>query len=125
MKKDYSIEALKKATDKHLEDLEISKYAYCLTCDLAERLLAYSNNFNISSSSLLEGIEYIASTKISFSYLDVYQFVVEIYGRKSTLYPDTFTVHVLKKGSINTKISTDNIDYVFKEIIKIAEGKNT
>lgn len=125
MKKDYSIEAFTKATDKHLKDLEISKYIYCLTCGLAEKLLAYSNNFSISSSSLLDGIEYITSTKITFSYLDVYQFVVEVYGRKSTLYPNTFTVHALKKGyTINTKISTDNIDNVFNEIIKIAEGKN-
>ena len=105
MKKDYSIEAFKNATDKHLKDLEISKYVYCLTCGLAERLLAYSSNFSISSSSLLEGIEYITSTKISFSYLDVYQFVVEVYGKKSTLYPNTFTVHALKKGyTTNTKI---------------------
>ena len=125
MKKDYSIEAFTKATDKHLKDLEISKYIYCLTCGLAEKLLAYSNNFSISSSSLLDGIEYITSTKIVFSYLDVYQFVVEVYGKKSTLYPNTFTVHALKKGyTINTKISTDNIDDVFNEIIKIAEGKN-
>ena len=43
MKKDYSIEAFKEATDKHLEDLGISKYIYCLTCSLAERLLAYSS----------------------------------------------------------------------------------
>lgn len=125
MKKDYSIEALKNATNKHLEDLEISKYVYCLTCGLAERLLAYSNNFNISSSSLLEGTEYITSTKISFNYLNVYQFVVEVYGKKSTLYPNTFTVYTLKEGyTINTKISTDNIDDVFNEIIKIAEDKN-
>lgn len=125
MKKDYSIEALKKATNKHLEDLNISKYIYCLTCGLAERLLAYSSNFNIPSSSLLDGIEYITSTKISFSYLDIYQFVVEVYSKKSSLYPNTFTVHILKKGyDINTKISTDNIDDVFNGIIKIAEGKN-
>lgn len=125
MKKDYSIEALKEATDKYLEDLEISKYIYYLTCSLAERLLAYSSNFNISSSSLLDGIEYITSTKISFSYLAIYQFVVEVYGKKSSLYPNTFTVHILKKGyDINTKISTDNIDDVFNGIIKIAENKN-
>jgi len=125
MKKDYSIEALKNATNKHLEDLEVSKYVYCLTCGLAERLLAYSSNFNISSSSLLEGTEYIIHTKISFSYLDVYQFVVEVYGKKSKLYPNTFTVYASKEGyTINTKISTDNIDDVFNEIIKIAEGKN-
>lgn len=125
MKKDYSIEAFTKATDKHLKDLEISKYIYCLTCGLAEKLLAYSNNFSISSSSLLEGIEYITSTKITFSYLDVYQFVVEVYGRKSTLYPNTFTVYISKDGyTANTKISADNIDDVFNEIIKIAEGKS-
>lgn len=125
MKKDYSIETLKNATDKHLKDLEISKYVYCLTCGLAERLLAYSNNFSISSSSLLEGTEYIIHTKISFSYLDVYQFVVEVYGKKSKLYPNTFTVYASKEGyTINTKISSDNIDDVFNEIIKIAEGKS-
>jgi len=125
MKKDYSIEALKNATNKHLEDLEVSKYVYCLTCGLAERLLAYSNNFSISSSSLLEGIEYITSTKISFSYLDVYQFVVEVYGKKSTLYPNIFTVYISKDGyTANTKISADNIDDVFNEIIKIAEDKS-
>lgn len=125
MKKDYSIEALKNATDKYLKDLEISKYVYCLTCSLAERLLAYSNNFNISSSSLLEGTDYIIHTKISFSYLNVYQFVVEVYGKKSKLYPNTFTVYTSKEGyTINVKISTDNIDDVFNEIIKIAEGKS-
>ena len=125
MKKDYSIEALKNATDKYLEDLKISKYVYCLTCGLAERLLAYSNNFSISSSSLLEDINYIIHTKITFSYLNVYQFVVEVYGKKSKLYPNTFTVYASKEGyTINTKISTDNIDDVFNEIIKIAEGKS-
>ena len=125
MKKDYSIEALKEATDKHLEDLGISKYIYCLTCSLAERLLAYSSNFNISNSSLLDDIEYITSTRISFSYLGIYWFLVEVYGKKSSLYPNTFTVHTLKNGyNINTEISTDNIDDVFNGIIKIAEGKN-
>ena len=65
----YTIENLKKALDKHLEDLKTSQFVYCTTTALAEKLLAYSRNFNIASSSLLDEDKYLTSNKISFKVL--------------------------------------------------------
>ena len=120
----YTIENLKKALDKHLEDLKTSQFVYCMTVALAEKLLAYSRNFEIASSSLLDGNGYLTSNKISFKYLNTLHFLVEVYGKKCTLYPKLFTVHVFKDGyDLNSKISTDDVEEVFNWIIKYAEGK--
>ena len=120
----YTIENLKKALDKHLEDLKTSQFVYCTTTALAEKLLAYSRNFKIASSSLLDEDKYLTSNKISFKYLNTLHFFVEVYGNKCTLYPNLFTVHVLKDGyDLNSKISTDSVDKVVEWIIKYAEGK--
>ena len=120
----YTIENLKKALDKHLEDLKTSQFVYCTTTALAEKLLAYSRNFKIASSSLLDEDKYLTSNKISFKYLNTLHFFVEVYGNKCTLYPNLFTVHVLKDGyDLNSKISTDSVDEVVEWIIKYAEGK--
>ena len=120
----YTIENLKKALDKHLEDLKTSQFVYCMTTALAEKLLAYSRNFKIASSSLLDEDKYLTSNKISFKYLNTLHFFVEVYGNKCTLYPNLFTVHVLKDGyDLNSKISTDSVDEVVEWIIKYAEGK--
>lgn len=123
--KNYSIESLKNATDKYLEDLKNSQYIYCLTCGLAEKILAYSKNFTISYNDLLEGTNSVTFTKIAFKYLDTYQFVVQVSSRKCGLYPNTFTVSASKEGyDIGSRLCTDNINEVFDEIVKIAEGKN-
>lgn len=120
----YTIENFKKALDKHLEDLKISQFVYCMTTALAEKLLAYSRNFKIASSSLLDGDKYLTSNKISFKYLNILHFFVEVYGNKCTLYPNLFTVHVLRDGyDLNAKLSTDRVDEVVEWIINYAEGK--
>lgn len=120
----YTIENLKKALDKHLEDLKTSQFVYCTTTALAEKLLAYSRNFKIASSSLLDEDKYLTSNKISFKYLNTLHFFVEVYGNKCTLYPNLFTVYVLKDGyDLNSKISTNSVDEVVEWIIKYAEGK--
>lgn len=120
----YTIENLKKALDKHLEDLKTSQFVYCTTTALAEKLLAYSRNFKIASSSLLDEDKYLTSNKISFKYLNTLHFFVEVYGNKCTLYPNLFTVNVFKDGyDLNSKISTDSVDEVVEWIIKYAEGK--
>lgn len=120
----YTIENFKKALDKHLEDLKTSQFVYCMTAALAEKLLASSRNFEIASSSLLDGDGYLTSNKISFKYLNTLHFVVEVYGKKCTLYPKLFTVHVFRDGyDLNAKISTDRVDEVVEWIIKYAEGK--
>ena len=120
----YTIENLKKALDKHLEDLKTSQFVYCMTTALAEKLLAYSRNFKIASSSLLDEDKYLTSNKISFKYLNTLHFFVEVYGNKCTLYPNLFTVHVLKDGyDLNSKISTDSVDEVVEWIINYAEDK--
>lgn len=121
----YTIENLKKALDKHLEDLKTSQFVYCTTTALAEKLLAYSRNFKIASSSLLNGDEYLTFNKISFKYLNTLHFVVEVYGKKCILYPKLFTVNVFRDGyDLNAKISTDRVDEAVEWIIKYAEGKN-
>lgn len=118
-----TVENLKKALDKHLEDLKTSQFVYCMTVALAEKLLAYSRNFEIASSSLLDGDRYLTSNKISFVYLNTLHFVVEVYGNKCTLYPKLFTVHVFKDGyDLNSK-TTDDIEDAFNWIVKCAEGK--
>lgn len=120
----YTIENLKKALDKHLEDLKTSQFVYCMTTALAEKLLASSRNFEIASSSLLDGDKYLTSNKISFKYLNTLYFFVEVYGNKCTLYPNLFTVHVLRDGyDLNAKLSTDRVDEVVEWIINYAEGK--
>lgn len=120
----YTIENLKKALDKHLEDLKTSQFVYCTTTALAEKLLAYSRNFKIASSSLLDEDKYPTSNKISFKYLNTLHFFVEVYGNKCTLYPNLFTVHVLRDGyDLNAKISTDSVDEVAEWIINYAEDK--
>lgn len=120
----YTIENLKKALDKHLKDLKTSQFVYCMTVALAEKILAYSRNFEIASSSLLDGDRYLTSNKISFKYLNTLHFVVEVYGNKCTLYPKLFTVHVFKDGyDLNSKISTDDVEEAFNWIVKYAEGK--
>ena len=120
----YTIENLKKALDKHLEDLKTSQFVYCMTAALAEKLLAYSRNFKIASSSLLDEDKYFTSNKISFKYLNTLHFFVDVYGNKCTLYPNLFTVNVFKDGyDLNSKISTDFVDEVVEWIIKYAEGK--
>ena len=120
----YTIENLKKALDKHLEDLKTSQFVYCTTTALAEKLLAYSRNFKIASSSLLDEDKYLTSNKISFKYLNTLHFFVDVYGNKCTLYPNLFTVNVFKDGyDLNSKISTDSVDEVVEWIIKYAEGK--
>lgn len=120
----YTIENLKKALDKHLEDLKTSQFVYCTTTALAEKLLAYSRNFKIASSSLLDEDKYLTSNKISFKYLNTLHFFVEVYGNKCTLYPNLFTVHVLRDGyDLNAKISTDSVDEVAEWIINYAEDK--
>lgn len=120
----YTIENLKKALDKHLEDLKTSQFVYCMTTALAEKLLAYSRNFKIASSSLLDRDKYLTSNKISFKYLNTLHFFVEVYGNKCTLYPNLFTVHVLRDGyDLNAKISTDSVDEVVEWIINYAEDK--
>lgn len=120
----YTIENLKKALDKHLEDLKTSQFVYCTTTALAEKLLAYSRNFKIASSSLLDGDKYLTANKISFKYLNTLHFFVEVYGNKCTLYPNLFTVHVLRDGyDLNSKISTDSVDEVVEWIINYAEDK--
>lgn len=120
----YTIENLKKALDKHLENLKTSQFVYCMTAALAEKLLAYSRNFKIARSSLLDEDEYLTFNKISFKYLNTLHFLVEVYGNKCTLYPNLFTVHVFKDGyDLNSKISTDSVDEVFEWIINYAEGK--
>ena len=125
MKDKYTIENLKKALDKHLEDLKTSQLVYCMTVALAEKLLAYSRNFKIDSSSLLDGDRYLTSNKISFDYLNTLHFLVEVYGKKCTLYPKLFTVRVFEAGyDLNSKISTDLVDEAVDWIIKYAEGKN-
>ena len=121
----YTIENLKKALDKHLEDLKTSQFVYCMTAALAEKLLAYSRNFKIASSSLLDEDKYLTSNKISFKYLNTLHFFVEVYGNKCTLYPNLFTVHVLKDGyDLSSKISTDSVDEVVEWIINYAEDKD-
>ena len=121
----YTIENLKKALDKHLEDLETSQFVYCTTTALAEKLLAYSRNFKIASSSLLDEDKHLTSNKISFKYLNTLHFFVEVYGNKCTLYPNLFTVHALKDGyDLNSKISTDSVDEVVEWIINYAEDKD-
>ena len=121
----YTIENLKKALDKHLEDLKTSQFVYCTTTALAEKLLAYSRNFKIASSSLLDEDKYLTSNKISFKYLNTLHFFVEVYGNKCTLYPNLFTVHVLKDGyDLNSKMSTDSVDEVVEWIINYAEDKD-
>lgn len=121
----YTIENLKKALDKHLEDLKTSQFVYCTTTALAEKLLAYSRNFKIVRSSLLNGDEYLTFNKISFKYLNTLHFVVEVYGKKCILYPKLFTVNVFRDGyDLNAKISTDRVDEAVEWIIKYAEGKN-
>lgn len=120
----YTIENLKKALDKHLEDLKTSQFVYCTTTALAEKLLAYSRNFKIASSSLLDEDKYLTSNKISFKYLNTLHFFVEVYGNKCTLYPNLFTVHVLRDGyDLNAKLSTDSVDEVVEWIINYAEDK--
>lgn len=120
----YTIENLKKALDRYLEDLKTSQFVYCMTAALAEKLLAYSRNFEISRSSLLDGDGCLTSNKISFKYLNTLLFVVEIYGKKCILYPKLFTVHVFRDGyDLNSKISTDCIDEAVEWIIKYAEDK--
>lgn len=120
----YTIENLKKALDKHLEDLKTSQFVYCMTTALAEKLLAYSRNFKIASSSLLDRDKYLTSNKISFKYLNTLHFFVEVYGNKCTLYPNLFTVHVLRDGyDLNAKISTDRVDEAVEWIINYAEDK--
>lgn len=120
----YTIENLKKALDKHLEDLKTSQFVYCMTSALAEKLLAYSRNFKIARSSLLDGDEYLTFNRISFKYLNTLHFVVEVYGKKCTLYPKLFTVNVFRDGyDLNSKISTDRVDEAVEWIIKYAEGK--
>lgn len=120
----YTIENFKKALNKHLEDLKISRFVYCMTTALAEKLLAYSRNFEIARSSLLDGDKYLTFNKISFKYLNTLYFFVEVYGNKCTLYPNLFTVHVFKDGyDLNSKISTDSVDEVVEWIINYAEGK--
>lgn len=120
----YTIENLKKALDKHLEDLKTSQFVYCMTSALAEKLLAYSRNFKIARSSLLDGDEYLTFNRISFKYLNTLHFVVEVYGKKCTLYPKLFTVNVFRDGyDLNAKISTDRVDEAVEWIIKYAEGK--
>ena len=79
----YTIENLKKAIDKHLEDLKTSQFVYCMTAALAEKLLAYSRNFEIARSSLLDGDEYLTFNRISFKYLNTLYFVVEVYGKRA------------------------------------------
>lgn len=121
----YTIENLKKALDKHLEDLKTSQFVYCTTTALAEKLLAYSRNFKIASSSLLDEDKYLTSNKISFKYLNTLHFFVEVYGNKCTLYPNLFTVYVLKDGyDLNSKISTNSVDEVVEWIINYAEDKD-
>ena len=121
----YTIENLKKALDKHLEDLKTSQFVYCTTTALAEKLLAYSRNFKIASSSLLDEDKYLTSNKISFKYLNTLHFFVEVYGNKCTLYPNLFTVNVFKDGyDLNSKISTDSVDEVVEWIINYAEDKD-
>lgn len=121
----YTIENLKKALDKHLEDLKTSQFVYCTTTALAEKLLAYSRNFKIASSSLLDEDKYLTSNKISFKYLNTLHFFVDVYGNKCTLYPNLFTVNVFKDGyDLNSKISTDSVDEVVEWIIKYAEDKD-
>lgn len=125
MSNKYTIENFKNALDKHLEDLKTSQFVYCMTAALAEKLLASSRNFEIASSSLLDGDEYITSNKISFKYLNTLHFVVEVYGKKCILYPKLFTVHVFRDGyDLNAKLSTDRVDEAVEWIIKYAEGKN-
>lgn len=120
----YTIENFKKALDKHLEDLKTSQFVYCMTSALAEKLLAYSRNFKIARSSLLDGDEYLTFNRISFKYLNTLHFVVEVYGKKCTLYPKLFTVNVFRDGyDLNSKISTDRVDEAVEWIIKYAEGK--
>lgn len=120
----YTIENLKKALDKHLENLKTSQFVYCMTAALAEKLLAYSRNFKIARSSLLDGDEYLTFNKISFKYLNTLHFLVEVYGNKCTLYPNLFTVHVFKDGyDLNSKITTDSVDEAVEWIINYAEGK--
>lgn len=121
----YTIENLKKALDKHLEDLKTSQFVYCTTTALAEKLLAYSRNFKIASSSLLDEDKYLTSNKISFKYLNTLHFFVDVYGNKCTLYPNLFTVNVFKDGyDLNSKISTDSVDEVVEWIINYAEDKD-
>lgn len=119
----YTIENLKKALDKHLEDLKTSQFVYCMTVALAEKLLAYSRNFEIASSTLLDGNGYLTSNKISFKYLNTLHFLVEIYGKKCTLYPKLFTVHVFQDGYDLDSKTTDDVEEVFNWIVKYAEGK--
>ena len=119
----YTIENLKKALDKHLEDLKTSQFVYCMTVALAEKLLAYSRNFEIASSSLLDGNGYLTSNKISFKYLNTLHFLVEIYGNKCTLYPKLFTVHVFQDSYDLDSKATDDVEEVFNWIVKYAEGK--
>ena len=121
----YTIENLKKALDKHLEDLKTSQFVYCTTTALAEKLLAYSRNFKIASSSLLDEDKYLTSNKISFKYLNTLHFFVDVYRNKCTLYPNLFTVNVFKDGyDLNSKISTDSVDEVVEWIINYAEDKD-
>ena len=121
----YTIENLKNALVKHLEDLKTSQFVYCTTTALAEKLLAYSRNFKIASSSLLDEDKYLTSNKISFKYLNTLHFFVDVYGNKCTLYPNLFTVNVFKDGyDLNSKISTDSVDEVVEWIIKYAEDKD-
>lgn len=120
----YTIENFKKALDKHLEDLKTSQFVHCMTAALIEKLLAYSRNFKIASSSLLDGDKYLTSNKISFKYLNTLHFFVEVYGNKCTLYPKLFTVNVFRDGyDLNSKITTNSVDEVVEWIINYAEGK--
>ena len=120
----YTIENFNNALDKHLEDLKTSQFVYCMTAALVEKLLAYSRNFEISRSSLLDGDEYLTFNKISFKYLNTLYFVVEVYGKKCILYPKLFTVHVFRNGyDLNAELSTDSVDEAFEWIINYAEGK--
>ena len=124
--KEYSVKELEKATSEHLERLKKSKVLYTLALRLAKKLLAYSKNFKISYSSLIDGDNDVLSARMTFTYLGAYQFSVQMYIEPSALYPKIFTVSALDENAYSIDdfyVCSDDVDEVFNAIVNLAEGK--
>lgn len=122
----HFINELKSATDKYLLDLKSARYIHQMSLAVAEKLLAYSNNFGIAYSDVIDKDTGLTCCKNAFQYLEAYQFVV-VTSRPCGLYPTLFTVFTTDMNGYDKpdfRFSSDDVDEVVNAIINYAEGKN-
>ena len=123
----YSLEALQEKTGDFVNILENSKGLHFMALMLANQVLDYSKNFELTYSSLIEQGEGdgLCFTRLSFSYLDKISFNVNI-SKPCGLQPKMIFVTATKDGyDINNfKVSTNDVAEAATKIIECAENKN-